>query len=247
VSDVARHYQAGRVFIAGDAAHVMPPNGGFGGNTGIHDAHNLAWKMALVLKGLAGLALLATQERRPPGKFTVEQAYTRYVTRSATYLGAKDFEPPVNDFNIELGYLYRSPAIASEKDDATVHADPRETFGRPGSRAPHLWIEKGGKRVSTLDLFGSGFALLAAQGGEAWSAAAREAAKDIGLALDAFTFGQALSDPEDSFASAYGLAAGGAALIRPDGFVAWRSGSAGNNARQELKRTLTRLLCRNEA
>jgi 2-polyprenyl-6-methoxyphenol hydroxylase-like FAD-dependent oxidoreductase len=249
VSDVARHYQAGRVFIAGDAAHVMPPNGGFGGNTGIHDAHNLAWKMALVLKGLAGPALLATyeQERRPPGKFTVEQAYTRYVTRSATYLGAKDFEPPVNDFNIELGYLYRSPAIASEKDDATVHADPRETFGRPGSRAPHLWIEKGGKRVSTLDLFGSGFALLAAQGGEAWSAAAREAAKDIGLALDAFTFGQALSDPEDSFASAYGLAAGGAALIRPDGFVAWRSGSAGNNARQELKRTLTRLLCRNEA
>ena len=249
VSDVARHYQAGRVFIAGDAAHVMPPNGGFGGNTGIHDAHNLAWKMALVLKGLAGPALLATyeQERRPPGKFTVEQAYTRYVTRSATYLGAKDFEPPVNDFNIELGYLYRSPAIASEKDDATVHADPRETFGRPGCRAPHLWIEKGGKRVSTLDLFGSGFALLAAQGGEAWSAAAREAAKDIGLALDAFTFGQALSDPEDSFASAYGLAAGGAALIRPDGFVAWRSGSAGNNARQELKRTLTRLLCRNEA
>jgi putative polyketide hydroxylase len=249
VSDVARHYQAGRVFIAGDAAHVMPPNGGFGGNTGIHDAHNLAWKMALVLKGLAGPALLATyeQERRPPGKFTVEQAYTRYVTRSATYLGAKDFEPPVNDFNIELGYLYRSPAIASEKDDATVHADPRETFGRPGSRAPHLWIEKGGKRVSTLDLFGSGFALLAAQGGEAWSAAAREAAKDIGLALDAFTFGQALSDPEDSFASAYGLAAGAAALIRPEGFVAWRSGSAGNNARQELKRTLTRLLCRNEA
>ena len=45
-SDVARHFQDGRVFLAGDAAHLMPPNGGFGGNTGIHDAHNLAWKLA---------------------------------------------------------------------------------------------------------------------------------------------------------------------------------------------------------
>ena len=92
----------------------MPPNGGFGGNTGIHDAHNLAWKLALVLKGLAAPALLATyeQERRPVGKFTVEQAYTRYVTRSATYLGAKDYEPPVDDFDIELGYLYRSPQLS---------------------------------------------------------------------------------------------------------------------------------------
>ena len=157
VSDVARHYQVGRVFIAGDAAHVMPPNGGFGGNTGIADAHNIAWKLALVLKGIAGPELLATyeQERRPVGKLTVEQAYTRYVTRSATYLGAKDYEPQVNDFNIELGYLYHSPAIIAEDDDTAIHADPRETFGRPGSRAPHLWIQKDGKRVSTLDLFGA--------------------------------------------------------------------------------------------
>jgi hypothetical protein len=178
--------------------------------------------------------------------FTVEQAYTRYVTRSATYLGAKDFEPPVNDFNIELGYLYRSQAIASENGDAAIHADPRETFGRPGSRAPHLWIEKDGKRVSTLDLFGGGFTLLAAPNGEAWSAAARDAAKDLGLALDAFTFGQELRDPEDRFASTYGLAAGGAVLIRPDGFVAWRSGPSNGNPRETLKHTLTRLLCRNE-
>src|SRR5262245_10066557 len=178
VSDIARHYQLGRVFIAGDAAHVMPPNGGFGGNTGIHDVHNLAWKLALVLKGLAGPKLLATyeQERRPAGKFTVEQAYTRYVTRSATYLGAKDFEPPVNDFNIELGYLYHSPAIVAEDDDEAVHADPRETAGRPGSRAPHLWIEKDGKRVSTLDLFGAGSTLLAATEGQAWGTAGRDAA-----------------------------------------------------------------------
>jgi hypothetical protein len=215
VSDVARSYQAGRVFIAGDAAHVMPPNGGFGGNTGIADAHNIAWKLAMVLRGTAGPALLDTyqQERGPVGKFTVEQAYTRYVTRSATYLGAKDFEPQVNDFNIELGYLYHSQAIASENDDAAIHADPQTTCGRPGSRAPHLWIEKDGKRVSTLDLFGGGFTLLAAPNGEVWSATARDAAKDLGIALEAYTLGQQLSDPEDRFASAYGLAADGAALV----------------------------------
>ena len=248
VSDVARQFQAGRVFIAGDAAHVMPPNGGFGGNTGIADAHNIAWKLAMVLRGTAGPALLDTyqQERGPVGKFTVEQAYTRYVTRSATYLGAKDFEPQVNDFNIELGYLYHSQAIASENDDAAIHADPQTTCGRPGSRAPHLWIEKDGKRVSTLDLFGGGFTLLAAPNGEVWSATARDAAKDLGIALEAYTLGQQLSDPEDRFANAYGLAADGAALVRPDAFVAWRSGHAGGNPRKMLKRTLARLLCRNE-
>ena len=137
--------------------------------------------------------MLATyeQERRPPGKLTVEQAYTRYVTRSATYLGAKDYEPQVNDFNIELGYLYHSPAIIAEDDDPAVHADPRETLGRPGSRAPHLWIEKDGKRVSTLDLFGAGFTVLAATEGAGWGAAAREAANAAGgLPLEAYRFGR---------------------------------------------------------
>ena len=247
VSDIARHYQLGRVFIAGDAAHVMPPNGGFGGNTGIHDAHNLAWKLALVLKGLAGPELLATyeQERRPAGKFTVEQAYTRYVTRSATYLGAKDFEPPVNDFNIELGYLYHSPAIVAEDDDEAVHADPRETVGRPGSRAPHLWIEKDGKRVSTLDLFGTGFTLLAATEGAAWGAAAREAAEAAGgLMLETYTFGQELRDPENGFAAAYGITTTGAVLVRPDGFVAWRAKNSVAQPQDTLREALARLLCK---
>jgi len=225
----------------------MPPNGGFGGNTGIHDAHNLAWKLALVLKSLAGPELLTTyeQERRPAGKFTVEQAYTRYVTRSATYLGAKDFEPPVNDFNIELGYLYHSPAIVAEDDDEGVHVDPRETRGKPGSRAPHLWIERDGKRVSTLDLFGAGFALLAATEGAAWSTAAREVTDAAGgLTLEAYTFGQELRDPGNGFAAAYGLTATGAVLVRPDGFVAWRAKSSVAKPQDTLRDALARLLCK---
>src|SRR5262245_6780893 len=150
-SDVARRFGDGRVFLAGDAAHLMPPNGGYGGNTGIHDAHNLAGKLALVLDGVAGPELLSTYDlpRRPGGTFTCEQAETGYVTRSATYLGAKDFQPLANDFDIELGYLYRSPAIVSEDDRESVHEDPRASFGRPGSRAPHLWLEQDGRPIST--------------------------------------------------------------------------------------------------
>jgi len=228
-SDVARRFKVGRVFLAGDAAHLMPPNGGFGGNTGIHDAHNLAWKLALVLQGKAGAELLESYEveRKPVGKFTVEQAYTRYVTRTAPYLGAKDFQPPANDFNIELGYLYRSPAVVSEDQDDKVHDDPRQTFGRPGSRAPHVWLERDGKPLSTIDLTGKSFMLIAGPAGKAWCEAAGTAAKQLGVALATHCVdGGALRDPGGGFLQAYGLPAAGAALVRPDGFVAWRATSA---------------------
>jgi 2-polyprenyl-6-methoxyphenol hydroxylase-like FAD-dependent oxidoreductase len=226
-SDVARKFHIGRISLVGDAAHLMPPNGGFGGNTGIHDAHNLAWKIALVLKGVAGPGLVETYEaeRKPVSKFTVEQAYSRYVTRTATYLGAKDYEPVVNDFNIELGYLYRSGAVVSEPgDDGKVHDDPRQTVGRPGSRAPHVWLERGGQRLSSLDLYGKDFVLMAGRDGDSWVAAAEALARGFpGLGLRAYRVGADLRDPDGQFEQAYGLTTAGAALVRPDGFVAWRA------------------------
>ena len=81
VAEAADTFQRGRIFIAGDAAHTMPPTGGFGGNTGIQDAHNIAWKLAMALKGTAGRALVDTydQERQPAGVQAIEQAYNRYV------------------------------------------------------------------------------------------------------------------------------------------------------------------------
>jgi 2-polyprenyl-6-methoxyphenol hydroxylase-like FAD-dependent oxidoreductase len=83
-ADTAERFRSGRVFIAGDAAHVMPPTGGWGGNAGVQDAHNLAWKLAWVLNGVAAPELLDSyeNERRPIGQLTVEQAYTRYVLRT---------------------------------------------------------------------------------------------------------------------------------------------------------------------
>ena len=183
-------------------------------------------------------------ERRPAATFTVEQAYTRYVTRSATYLGAKDFQPLANDFNIELGYLYRSAAILSEEDLDRGHEDPRESFGRPGSRAPHLWLERRGQRVSTIDLLGRSFVLLVGAAGGDWADAAPEAAHMLdGFDLDVHVVGgNELADPTGKFATAYGLTDSGAALVRPDGFVAWRAKALTPDPKRSVAEALRALL-----
>src|SRR5712691_4144340 len=133
-ADCADRFRDGRVFLAGDAAHVVPPNGGYGGNTGVQDAHNLAWKLALTLTGAAGLGLLDSYdaERRPVGELTVEQAFTRYVTRVAPYLGTGNTQPVVDDFSMEIGYRYDSPAVVLEPGGPPLHEHPRESTGRPG-------------------------------------------------------------------------------------------------------------------
>jgi 2-polyprenyl-6-methoxyphenol hydroxylase-like FAD-dependent oxidoreductase len=244
-ADVARRYQDGRIFLAGDAAHLMPPNGGFGGNTGIHDAHNLAWKLACVIKGTAGPELLATYgaERRPVAQLTVEQAYARYVTRTAIYLNATDFQPIVPDLNIELGYRYGSSAILSEDDCTSLHDDPSNACGLPGSRAPHVWLERNGQRLSSLDLFGASFVLVAGPQGEAWCAAGRMVAKAFaGLGLNCYRVGADLSDPQGGFMPAYGLSATGAALIRPDGFIAWRANAMGDDPHATIASALDAIL-----
>ena len=238
-ASVARRYSEGRIFLAGDSAHLMPPNGGFGGNTGIHDAHNLAWKLAWVLTGLAGADLLATYEaeRRPVGAFTAEQAYARYVERTAPYLSAADVQPLAPDFDVELGYLYASSTVVGDGARIPVHDDPHRTCGQPGSRAPHIWLEQGGGRKSSLDLFGSSFVLLAASRGEAWCRAAERFA---GLA--SYCVGRDVEDPAGRFAAAYGLAPTGAVLVRPDGFVGWRAPAMMDDPGEALAHVMSRLL-----
>ena len=94
----------------------MPPTGGFGGNTGVQDAYDLAWKLAYVLDGRAGETLLDTYdgERQPIGAFTTEQAYTRYVLRLDPTLGKENLMPIVEEATVELGYRYRSDGIEIE-------------------------------------------------------------------------------------------------------------------------------------
>jgi 2-polyprenyl-6-methoxyphenol hydroxylase-like FAD-dependent oxidoreductase len=224
VADSAERYGDGRIFLAGDAAHTVPPNGGYGGNTGIGDAWDISWKLAAVLHGDAGPALLDTYdaERRPLGEEIVEQAYGRYVTRVATYIGADGITPIVDDTWIEMGPRYRSSAVVDESDDGPVLNDPATIGGRPGCRAPHAWLDRDGERVSTLDLFGRGWVLLAA--GDGWHAPA----------------GVELHVVPAEVAEAYGIGAAGASLVRPDGFVAWRSTSAGEDLGAVHGRLLSR-------
>jgi 2-polyprenyl-6-methoxyphenol hydroxylase-like FAD-dependent oxidoreductase len=219
-ADVADRFREKRVFLAGDSAHVMPPNGGFGGNTGVQDAHNLAWKLALVLHGQASESLLSTYEpeRRPAAAFTVEQAYSRYVTRTAPYLGTEGIQPVANDLDVELGYCYG--------DANRIHENPRESRGRPGTRAPHVWIdEKQG--VSTLDLYGRNFVLLTGPDGKAW----REHSHPVPVHVHTI-----------DACDAHGITPSGALLVRPDGFVAWRAESSVADPAAALSQALAQTL-----
>jgi putative polyketide hydroxylase len=247
-ADTAERFQKGRVFLVGDAAHVMPPSGGFGGNTGVQDAHNIAWKLALVLKGLASPDLLSTYdlERRPAAAFTVEQAYSRYVARSAPYLKSENMQAIQNDLNIEFGYTYDSRAIVPEGPGLdSTHENPRESRGRPGTRAPHMYLQRDGRQISTLDLFDRNFTLLAGTEGIAWCESARAAGKQLAFPVDVHRVGAAgLADPDGAFTAAYGIEPTGAVLVRPDGFLAWRAKTREAASVEEISSTLRSLLCR---
>lgn len=242
MADVAERFQDGRIFLVGDAAHVMPPYGGYGGNTGIHDAHNLAWKLAPVLNGHEAPDLLSTYdpERRPVARATAEQAYARYVTRAAPYLASGGMASIVGDLEIDLGVRLRSRAIVAEHGaEEGVYVDPREARGAPGTRAPHIWLE-GDHRLSTLDLIGKGFVLLAGPDATAW-ALAGDAAE---ITTHRVGGPGELGDPDGAFSDAYGITAAGAVLVRPDGFVAWRAGDAEGASVQALTDALHTALCR---
>ncbi|MFJ1974901.1 FAD-dependent oxidoreductase [Streptomyces sp. NPDC087903] len=227
----ATAFASGRAFLVGDAAHVMPPSGAFGSNTGIQDAHNLAWKLAAVLRGEAGPGLLDSYdpERRPVCAATVEQAVLRSKDRPR--LAAKE-PAPANpaihaDTEIWFGWQYRSPAVlpapADRAPDGVWNGDPR---GLPGTRAPHVPLTRDGQEVSSLDLFTRTPVLVAGPDAGPWAGAAPAAAREAGVALDVLRLGDTLHDPADAWGAAYGVGPEGAVLVRPDGVVAWRSAGA---------------------
>ncbi|GIE76402.1 FAD-dependent oxidoreductase [Actinoplanes philippinensis] len=152
---VADRYRAGRVFLAGDAAHVMPPFAAQGANTGIQDAHNLAWKLAMVLRGDAGPGLLDSYhtERHPIGLLAAEQSSLRSGDlRAPTGFGSERPEL-VHPFVLMLSYGYTDGALVPD-GGPPFPTDRLELVGRPGTRVPHLWLQPG---LSTLDLCGTGF------------------------------------------------------------------------------------------
>ena len=110
-----------------------------------------------------------------------------------------------------------------------------------------MFLDRDGTRLSTLDLFGRNFVLLAGPAGGAWQDAAPAAVKGLGVALDVHVVGGPdLADPEGVFPGAYGISPSGAVLVRPDGFVGWRAADAAGAAEDTLRQALRTLLCRGD-
>ncbi|MEV0381361.1 FAD-dependent oxidoreductase [Nonomuraea sp. NPDC050643] len=236
---VADAYSKGRVFLAGDACHAHPPAGGLGVNAGIQDAYNLAWKLAAVVKGWAGPGLLDwyERERRPVGAATAEQAWLMHNRRPGSM--TDELRARLRGVHvIANGYQYPVPGNGS------VEAIPRELefSGRPGTRIPHLWLERDGARVSTLDLLGDGLLLLTGERAGGWYDAGREVAAGIPMPLEVLRVGVDVADPEGRWAAAHGITPEGAVLIRPDGFVAWREPAGVGDPRRALGDAVRSLL-----
>jgi putative polyketide hydroxylase len=237
-ASIAERYCGGRVFLAGDAAHTLPPNrGGYSANTGIEDAHNLAWKLAAVLQGESSPTLLETYdaERRPIAWLCYEQIFAHSDGHGQASQGERG--SIIDDQAMAFGTLYRSGAILGAGACLPPARRPEEWAGQPGTRAPHLWLTTGEQKISTLDLFGRGWVLLA--DGDIWAEATRRATECTGISLECRLFSSSLlKDQVDQLRAAFSLA-GGATLVRPDSYISWRSCSMPPDPVDTLTRALT--------
>ncbi len=232
---VATHYASHRCFLAGDACHLFVPTGGFGMNTGIGDAVDLAWKIEGTLAGWGGPRLLPSYaaERRSIGLRNTLEAADNYDKSGAIFAvpAAIEAEGPAGDgvraklaaqlppkikhfapIGVHLGYRYEdSPIISPDGTPAPpLESASYQATSRPGHRAPHGWID-GGR--STLDLFGRGFYLLRFGNPKIDVSALMEATQAVRLPLQIVDLDNA------SLAQLYERRL---VLVRPDGHVAWR-------------------------
>ncbi|MDQ3145861.1 MAG: hypothetical protein M3R01_02815, partial [Actinomycetota bacterium] len=151
-----------------------------------------------------------------------------------------------NHFGVEFGATYQSAAVIS---DGTSGPEVEDSFsdyapsGHPGGRAPHVWLGRGGARLSTIDLFGPGFTVLGGCKGREWASAATAVRKRRGVSIAAYVIGDAgLEDREGIFHERYGIETDGAVLVRPDGVVAWRAATGRDGHAAQLEDVVARLL-----
>ena len=242
---LADHYRNGRIFLAGDAAHLNPPWGGHGFNTGIGDAVNIGWKLAAVLEGWGGERLLASYEaeRRPVAERTIREAVANMrvlapdlgnaelvasgsagerarQAAAETIRATKDRE--FHSLGLVLGYAYdTSPVIVDDGTPPLPESQDYEPTARPGSRLPHRWLPDG---ASLYDKLGSGFSLLRL-GDDA------DVSTFIGGATARGAPLTVLDLRDQALEEIYGAPL---LLVRPDQHVVWRGTSVNRQAAEAI-------------
>ena len=231
---VADSFGRGRVVLGGDSAHLFTPTGGFGMNTGIDDAANLGWKLAALVQGWGGEALLSSYEleRRPiafrntgtaklysrnVGSLQVppeieEESAAGAAARAEVGRVAATFAEEFASIGIQLGARYDMSPIVVPDGTAPPSDDPFKYVPSacPGGRAPHLWLPD---HTSLFDRFGPGFTLLLLAGAQNDGAQLCRSAVERGIPVRVLR----VDEPE-----ARDLYEANMALIRPDQHVAWR-------------------------
>ncbi|MGY1605902.1 FAD-dependent monooxygenase [Geodermatophilus sp. SYSU D00700] len=239
---IVDRYREGRVFVAGDAAHLHPPAGGQGMNTGIQDAWNLGWKLALAVRGLAAPGLLDSYEaeRRPAGKMIVDRAV------SIAFTDEMDMEDEKAQFLLEMQMTMNyagSPLVGQTPGGETLPAGPE-----PGHRAPDvqglrrfgvahplrlfdltrgtrstllLYADPGASEEQVLALEKLAVGVRQQSRGEVEAYLVADPDLPVPLLVDL----PVVRDADRTFAAAYGVAGAGTAvyLVRPDGHVGFRS------------------------
>ena len=277
----------GRVFCMGDAVHRHPPSNGLGSNTSIQDAYNLAWKLALVLRGQASPKLLETYdaERSPVAKQIVTRANKSIgefgpifealgllstkdpVVMKANMEALKGTSPAAaeqreklrkaiafksyefNCHGVEMNQRYQSTAVVPDGTPEPAWTRDQELYYQPttwpGARLPHLWLERAGERISTLDIAGHGrFTLFTGIGGEGWVAAAKAVRAKTGVDIESFIVGPGrdLLDVFGDWALLREIDEAGCVLVRPDQHVAFRAKEPSVDATQILGEAMNRIL-----
>lgn len=283
----ARSYSSGRVFCMGDAVHRHSPANGLGANVSMLDAYNLAWKLKLVLSGVADPTLLDSYdaERQPVGRDVIRRSmqsvqeaagiplalgYRPGQSREEREEQLLEFKAPsergaaarsgvaaaiyqacytFNAVGIELGYRYERGAVVPGDESYVPSPDPDLIYipqTAAGCALPHAAItDPAGRQQSTIDLVAGGaFHLLTGPGGEAWSAVCDEIAHRTGLDIKVTAIGPGcpFGDPYGEWQRIRGIGDTGAVLVRPDGHVAWRAETAGEEQLQALLTAVAGLL-----
>ena len=235
---VADKYVSNRIILAGDAAHLFTPTGGFGMNTGVSDAIDIAWKVQAMLEGWGGKNLIQSyfHERHSIGVRNTKEAADCFdqlysvmqygdildeeseegnALRKKLSINLKEQDKLIASSGTLLGYRYNnSPIIISDGSEETLD-NPRKYIptARPGHRAPHLWLEEG---VSIYDKFGKNFTLLVFVKNDPKIDNFLKEAKKIDFPVKLLELED--EDSRNLYKSKY-------VLVRPDLMIAWRSNS----------------------